>query len=144
MVAWYSVPSNGSIWSFPGGSVIKNQPANANNAGLIPGLGRSPGGGNGNPLQYSCLGNLTDRGAWWATVHEVSKESDMTQQLQCCRPPPFSRPPPAPSFPVIIFLNDHLTSTISIMFYLNGSCQTGPNWFFSFVDCGYFSSFNTL
>ena len=48
--------------------------------GLIPGLGRSPGEGNGNPLQYSCLGNLTDRGAWWATVHAVT-ESDMTEHL---------------------------------------------------------------
>ena len=45
----------------------------------IPGLGRSPGEGNGNPLQYSCLGNLMDRGAWWATVHRVAKESDTTK-----------------------------------------------------------------
>ena len=42
-------------------------------AGLIPGLGISPGGGNGNPVQYSCLGNLMDRGTWWATVHGVAK-----------------------------------------------------------------------
>jgi len=47
-------------------------------AGLIPGSGRSPGGGNGNPLQYSCLGNLKNRGAWWATVHRVAEELDMT------------------------------------------------------------------
>ena len=56
--------------------VVKNPPANAEdprNAGLIPGLGRSPGGGHGNPLQYSCLGNPVDRGAWWATVHGVTK-----------------------------------------------------------------------
>ena len=46
--------------------------------GLIPGSGRSPGGGHGNPLQYSCLENTTDRGAWWAIVHGVTKESDMT------------------------------------------------------------------
>jgi len=45
---------------------------------LIPGWGRSPGGGNGNPLQYSCLENPMDRGAWWATVHGVTKELDMT------------------------------------------------------------------
>ena len=45
----------------------------------IPGLGRSPGEGNGNPFQYSCLGNLMDRGAWWATVHRVAKESDTTK-----------------------------------------------------------------
>ena len=42
-------------------------------AGSIPGSGRSPGGGHGNPLQYACLENLTDRGAWWATVHGVTK-----------------------------------------------------------------------
>ena len=47
----------------------------------IPGSGRSPGEGNGNLLQYSCLGNLMDRGAWWATVHEVTKELDTTEQL---------------------------------------------------------------
>ena len=47
--------------------------------GLIPRSGRSPGGGNGNLLQYSCLGNPTDRGAWWATVCWVEKESDMTE-----------------------------------------------------------------
>ena len=50
----------------------------AGDMGLIPGLGRSPGGGHGNPLQCSCLENPTDRGAWGATVHGVSKESDMT------------------------------------------------------------------
>ena len=56
--------------------VVKNLPANAGDAvdaGLIPGLGRSPGEGNGNPLQYSCLGNPMDRGAWQATVHGVTK-----------------------------------------------------------------------
>ena len=59
--------------SFPGGSVVKNPSASAEDAGSIPGLGRSPGEGNGNSLQYSCLGNPMDRGAWWATVHEVAK-----------------------------------------------------------------------
>ena len=58
---------------FPGDSVVKNPPANAGYMGSIPGLGRSPGEGNGNPLQYSCLENIMDRGAWWATVHEVAK-----------------------------------------------------------------------
>ena len=58
---------------FPGGSVGKNPPADAGNRGPIPGWGRSPEGGNGNPLQYSCLGNPTDRGAWWATVYGVAK-----------------------------------------------------------------------
>ena len=62
----------------PGGSVIKNSPANVEEMGLTPGSGRSPGEGNGNILQYSCLGNPMDRGAWWATVHGVRKESDMS------------------------------------------------------------------
>ena len=60
---------------FPGGSGVRNSSANAGDAGdmgLIPGLGRFPGG-NGNPLQYSCLENPLDRGVWKATVHEVSK-----------------------------------------------------------------------
>ena len=56
----------------PGGTVVKNLPANARDAGLIPGLGRSPGVGNGNPLQYSCLGNSMHREAWQAIVHAVS------------------------------------------------------------------------
>ena len=58
---------------FPGGSVVKNLPAMAGDTGLIPGLGRSPGEGNGNPLQYSCLENPMGRGAWRATVHRVAK-----------------------------------------------------------------------
>ena len=58
--------------------MAKNPPANARDAGLIPGLGRSPGGGNSNPLQCSCLGNSTDRGAWQATVHGVTKGQDRT------------------------------------------------------------------
>ena len=62
---------------FPGDSVVNNPPANAGDAGLIPGLGRSPGEGNGNSLQYSCLENPMDTGAWWATVGGIA-ESDMT------------------------------------------------------------------
>ena len=58
---------------FPGGSVVMNFPANAGDVGSIPGSGRSPGEGDGNPLQYSCLGNLRDKGAWWATVHRIAK-----------------------------------------------------------------------
>ena len=60
----------------PGGSVVKNLLANARDAGVsdsIPGLGRSPGGRKGNPLQYSCLENLTDRGAWWTAFHRIAK-----------------------------------------------------------------------
>ena len=53
--------------------VVKNQPADARDLGSIPGSGRSLGGENGNPLQYSCLGNPKDRGAWWATVRGVSQ-----------------------------------------------------------------------
>ena len=59
-------------------SVVKNPPANVEDSGSVPGLARSPGRGNGNPLQYSCLGNSMNRGAWQATVHEVTKELDMT------------------------------------------------------------------
>ena len=57
--------------SFPGGAVVKNLPANAGHSGSVPGLGRSPGEGNGNPLQYSCLENPMDRAAWRATVAKV-------------------------------------------------------------------------
>ena len=58
---------------FPGGLVIKNLPASAGDAGSIPGSGRSPGEGNDNPLQYSCLGNPMDRGVCRATVHGVAE-----------------------------------------------------------------------
>ena len=61
---------------FPGGVVVKNPPANAGDtgdAGSIPGSGRAPGGGNGNPLQYSWLKNPMDRRAWWATVHVIAR-----------------------------------------------------------------------
>ena len=66
------------VLGFPGGALVKNLPANAEDerdVGLIPGLGRSPGGGHSNPLQYSCLENPMDRGAWRATVHSLT-ESD--------------------------------------------------------------------
>ena len=61
---------------FPGGAVVENLPVIAGgtrDAGLIPGLGRAPGVGNGNPLQYSCLEHSINRGAWWTTVHGVEK-----------------------------------------------------------------------
>ena len=57
----------------PRGSVVKNPPAHARDMGSVPGSGRPPGEGNGNPLQYSCLGNPMDGGAWWATVHGLTK-----------------------------------------------------------------------
>jgi len=63
---------------FPGGSVGKEPTCNAGDVGCIPGSGRSLGEGNGNPLHDSCLGNPMDRRAWRATVHGVSKESDVT------------------------------------------------------------------
>ena len=58
---------------FLGVSVVESTPAYVGNVGSIPELGRSPGGGNGHSLQYSCLENSMDRGAWWATVHGVAK-----------------------------------------------------------------------
>ena len=64
--------------TFPSGSVAKNQPANVGNTVSIPGLGRSPGEGNGNPLQYSCLGNPMDPGDRQATVYKVTKVLDKT------------------------------------------------------------------
>ena len=66
-----------SSYAYPDGSEAKS-PANAGDMGLIPGWGRSPGGGNGNLLQYSCLENPMNRRTWWATVHRVA-ESDMTE-----------------------------------------------------------------
>ena len=71
-------------WHFPGGSVVKSPPANVGDTGdvgSIPGSGRSPGGGNGNLLQYSCLENSMDRGAWQATVHGVTKSRTWLRDL---------------------------------------------------------------
>ena len=68
----------------PGGSAVKNPAANVEDAGgpgSIPGWGRSSGEGSGTPLQYSCLGNPMDRGAWWAAVHGVTKKLDTTKEL---------------------------------------------------------------
>ena len=62
--------------------MVKNPPANAGDEASIPGSGRSPGEGNENPLKYSCLGNLMDRGTGQATVHGGHKESDTTQQVK--------------------------------------------------------------
>ena len=60
-------------WASQLAQVVKNPPANAGDAGSIPALGRSPGAGDGNPFQYSCLGNLLGRGDWWAIVHRVAE-----------------------------------------------------------------------
>ena len=73
-VKFLEIWSSYSSWlDFPGGSVVRNLPANAGDMDSIAGSGRSPGEGNGNPLQYSYLGNPTDRAAWRATVHGVAK-----------------------------------------------------------------------
>ena len=72
----------GCKWASQAVLVVKNLPENAgdiSDVGSIPGLGRSPGGGNGNSLQYSCLQNPMDRGVWWATVQGVAK-SDTTEK----------------------------------------------------------------
>ena len=78
---------------FPGGSGVKHTPAQAGDVGLIPGSGRSPGEGNGNPLQYSCLDNPTDRGACWAS-HGVAKSRTClsTSTTTLTRPFPMRRP----------------------------------------------------
>ena len=83
---------------FPGGSGGKNPPANAGDArdvGFIPGLGRIPGKGNGNPLQYSCLENSMDRGALFGYSPWGHKESDTTEKTHT---QPFNKPPAAMSF----------------------------------------------
>ena len=74
------------MWHFPGDSVAQNPPANAGDAALTPGLGKSSREGNGNPLQYSCLGNPTDREAWRATVHGVAKQPPRPWHMPLCWP----------------------------------------------------------
>ena len=69
-------PSRGETWGFPDSSVGKESTCNAGDPRSIPGSGRFSGEGISYPLQYSCLGNPMDRGAWWATVHGVAKELD--------------------------------------------------------------------
>ena len=70
LMKWFYLQTS---WSFPGGSDSKESSYNAGYKGSIPGLGRSPGEGNGYLFQFSCLENLMDRGAWWAAVHGVAK-----------------------------------------------------------------------
>ena len=76
----------GFIAGFPGGSVVKNPPANVGNTGSNPGLGRSPGEGNGNPLQYSSMGNPMGRGAWQARVHGVPKNQTQFSDSTTTKP----------------------------------------------------------
>ena len=103
LFGWY--PFFSKTMGLPGGTVVKNLPVNARNArdmGFVPGLGRSSGVGTVNMLQYSCLANFTDREAWWATVHGLTKSwadlNDWTQQQQnwpiFVSPRFFSLPPP--------------------------------------------------
>ena len=66
---------------FPGGSDSKESACSTGDLDSIPGSGRSPGGGHGNPLQYSCLENPMDRGAWRAAIHGAAKELSVTEQL---------------------------------------------------------------
>ena len=72
-----------SLKGFPGGSAVKNLPAKTGDTGSIPVSGRSPGGGNGTPLQCSCLGNLMDREAWRDAVHEITRVRHNLATKQC-------------------------------------------------------------
>ena len=80
--------------AFPRWLMVKNLPANAGDAGLIPGSGRSSGGGNGNPLQYSCLESSMDRRAWWAAVHGVAKSRTRLNDWAHILPPALPQPCP--------------------------------------------------
>ena len=75
------VTEHACMQGFSNGSAIKESTCRAGNKASISGSRRFSGGGNGNPLHYSCLGNPVDRGTWWATIHGVTKESDTTSQL---------------------------------------------------------------
>ena len=89
--------------------MVKNLPANTGDvrdAGLIPGSGRSPGGGQGNPLQYSCLENPMDRGAWWTTVHGVAKSQTQLKRLST-------------RMVSLQTANVHLWSDLTIFFFLD-------------------------
>ena len=83
---WCEFVPGYSFYTFPGGSVVKNLPANAGNTGdtdSVPGLGRSLGEGDSSPLQYSCLENSMDRGAWGATVHGVAQSQIQLSTHAC-------------------------------------------------------------
>ena len=71
----------GQTLGLSGGSEVKTSACNVGDPGPMPGSGRFPGEGNGNPLQYSCLGNPMDRGAWWATVHGILKSRTRLSNL---------------------------------------------------------------
>ena len=103
---------------FPCSSVVKNPRASAGDVSSIPGLGRSPGEGNGNPFQYSCLRNSMHRGAWWATVHGVARIGyDLATKLCVC-----------------IHIHTHTHIYINIKFFL----------FFSVVDYNKLIGYSSL
>ena len=93
--------------------LVKNPPASAGDAGLMPGWGRSPGGGNGNPLQYSCLGNPMDKGAWQAAVHGVAKS-----QTRLCDSTG------ATIYAEDTTVNKRDKSLLSVNQLVNGSCES--------------------
>ena len=104
---------------FPGGSVVKNLLANARDTGSIPGLGRAPRVGTGNPLQYSCLGNPMDRGAWRGYSPWGCQESDMTERLNT-------------NTPIMVkgrtYIFNACISIINSVFHIEGSAKTFKTW----------------
>ena len=117
----------------PGGSAVKSLPANAGDTSSVPGLGRSPGEGNGNLLQYPCPENPMDRGAWWPTVHGVAEQSDTSwwvnsnnKTSRCCvypRAPLWIRPKP----PEITFLISLILSYAAFL-ALSMECMPSINY----------------
>ena len=84
----------------PGGSDNKESACNAGDAGSIPGLGESPGEGNGNPLQYSCLENRMDRGGWWATAYGVTESWITPPNILLVQASHMAKPPSQPLTPI--------------------------------------------
>ena len=125
--------SAGSLALIPAGSDSKESACNVGDPGSIAGSGRSPGGGNGNPLQYSCLENPTDRGAWWATRHGVATWTRLSAHTHThskklrrgTRTPwmPHSRPPLPPQIIVFQLKNSFIIENISspLNFLFSGS-----------------------
>ena len=104
---------------FPGGSEVKASACNVGDLGSIPGSGRSPGEGNGNSLQYSCLENPMDRGAWWATVHGVAKSQTRLSDFTSLH---FTFHPSAKVLKA--FLQNFIELTKDDVIYLNNLTQT--------------------
>ena len=120
----------GLLMGLPVAQVVKNLPASRGDAGLIPGSGRSPGGGNDNLLQYSCLENPMDRGAWWAIVHGVAKNWTQLSYWACMH----ARVSPG----VLSSRQEKMTSIISFSGCLCRWAEDGcSSWKFTFrVVCG--------